>query len=503
MRADVGIVGDRIVALGDLSAAEAGSADRGRRPDRRPRLRRHPQPLRLHAPGRPRGRERPVAGRDDRDRRQLRPRLRPDRRPGPIPRVTGNIYGWGEGRPRPRLALGRRLPRRARGRAARDQRRDPGAVRQPAAARGRRRRGARARPRAGGDDARARGRASTRARVGLSTGLEYAAEANARAASCTRSRRSSRAAGGCTRRTRATAACAWSRARDEAIETTRATGARTQVAHILARRGSGGADANERIVEALEGAAADGLPIAWDVHTRLFGITNLSTGAAAGLGRAVGHPCRRRRSERRLELRARRLGPDVRVRGAARRSRTSTGAAWPTRPRLGVRARDLLVEVLRGGGAGGRPAPADGHRLHVRGRRTSSAAVRTSRCAVGSDATTMNLAGRFARPDAAAGVLRGPPGSCGAPSASSHALPLAGGSPAHHVAAGGAGGAGRSGPPRSRARRRTSSSSTRRRSASRTQSARRRLRRASTYVLVNGTGGIRERPRHATRAPGR
>lgn len=63
----------------------------------------------------------------------------------------------------------------------------------------------------------------------------------------------------------------------EAIETARAGGARTQVSHILARRGSAPADADARITDALESAAAEGLPVAWDVHTRRFGITNLST----------------------------------------------------------------------------------------------------------------------------------------------------------------------------------------------------------------------------------
>src|SRR5262249_30826384 len=66
----------------------------------------------------------------------------------------------------------------------------------------------------------------------------------------------------------------------EAVATARRTGVRTQVSHILARHGSGGSDANERINALLEEAARDGLPIAWDVHTRLFGITNLSTALA-------------------------------------------------------------------------------------------------------------------------------------------------------------------------------------------------------------------------------
>ena len=55
---------------------------RRRGPRRRARVHRHPQPLRLHAAGRPARRERDPPGRDARGRRQLRLRLLPDPRSG-------------------------------------------------------------------------------------------------------------------------------------------------------------------------------------------------------------------------------------------------------------------------------------------------------------------------------------------------------------------------------------------------------------------------------------
>ena len=89
--------------------------------------------------------------------------------------------------------------------------------------------------------------------VGLSTGLEYAAEANASGGELYA------LASVVARRGRLYATHTRDRGlrvvegTHEAIETTRATGARTQVAHILARRGSGGVEANERIVGGARG----------------------------------------------------------------------------------------------------------------------------------------------------------------------------------------------------------------------------------------------------------
>jgi N-acyl-D-aspartate/D-glutamate deacylase len=72
----------------------------------------------------------------------------------------------------------------------------------------------------------------------------------------------------------------------EAVALAARTGVRTQVAHVLARRGSGPPDANETIAGLLEDAARDH-DLAWDVHTRLFGITNLATALAPGVRRPM------------------------------------------------------------------------------------------------------------------------------------------------------------------------------------------------------------------------
>ena len=186
-----------------------------------------------------------------------------------------------------------------------------------------------------------------------------------RAASCTRWRRWSAVGAGSMRPTRATAACAWSAAQ-EAIErlARRAPGPRSRtsspaVDRAGSRRTSGSSTRSRR-------AVADGLPIAWDVHTRLFGITNLSS----ALRRAPG---RHRRSastaSNGLGLQAGRLGPDVRARsghgvrgsGGSERGRCSGGA--------GHRAAGRACRGAAGGGPRGRPPSPDGHRLHLhRGR---------------------------------------------------------------------------------------------------------------------------------------
>ena len=180
----------------------------------------------------------------------------------------------------------------------------------------------------------------------------------------------------------------------EAIEVARATGARTQVSHILARRGSGPPDADQRIAEALEGAAADGLPIAWDVHTRLFGITNLSTALTGG-------------TTGRRELR---VGPHdegvIPSFGRAGWDRTfvldAGGGFEELRTRSvsvvatdrGMTPAELLSAVLRRAAEAG-----DVDRPMAIGMTYAEAdilrAIGTSRCAVGSDGTTMDLGSRL------------------------------------------------------------------------------------------------------------
>ena len=61
----------------------------------------------------------------------------------------------------------------------------------------------------------------------------------------------------------------------EVVRAAEATGVRTQVSHIIPRRG-GPADARERAIEAVEATHSRGIDIAFDSHTRLHGITNVS-----------------------------------------------------------------------------------------------------------------------------------------------------------------------------------------------------------------------------------
>ena len=62
---------------------------------------------------------------------------------------------------------------------------------------------------------------------------------------------------------------------EETVQVARDSGVRCQVSHIIPRRG-GPPDARERAIGAVEDAHGDGLDVAFDAHTRLHGITNLS-----------------------------------------------------------------------------------------------------------------------------------------------------------------------------------------------------------------------------------
>ncbi len=62
---------------------------------------------------------------------------------------------------------------------------------------------------------------------------------------------------------------------EETVQVARDSGVRCQVSHIIPRRG-GPPDARERAINAVEVAHDHGLDIAFDAHTRLHGITNLS-----------------------------------------------------------------------------------------------------------------------------------------------------------------------------------------------------------------------------------
>ena len=62
---------------------------------------------------------------------------------------------------------------------------------------------------------------------------------------------------------------------EETVQVARDSGVRCQVSHIIPRRG-GPPDARKRAISAVEDAHDDGLNVAFDAHTRLHGITNLS-----------------------------------------------------------------------------------------------------------------------------------------------------------------------------------------------------------------------------------
>ena len=62
---------------------------------------------------------------------------------------------------------------------------------------------------------------------------------------------------------------------EETVQVARDSGVRCQVSHIIPRRG-GPPDARERAISAVEVAHDEGLDVAFDAHTRLHGITNLS-----------------------------------------------------------------------------------------------------------------------------------------------------------------------------------------------------------------------------------
>ena len=62
---------------------------------------------------------------------------------------------------------------------------------------------------------------------------------------------------------------------DEGLRAAATTGVRLQLSHIIPRRG-GPTDSLERCIELVEAAHAGGLDVEFDAHTRLHGITNLS-----------------------------------------------------------------------------------------------------------------------------------------------------------------------------------------------------------------------------------
>jgi N-acyl-D-aspartate/D-glutamate deacylase len=124
--------------------------------------------------------------------------------------------------------------------------------------------------------------------MGYSTGLEYPAEIGAGEAEVTALVAATARAGGLyATHTRARDAGALT-AIDEAIRTARATGVRLQISHLFPRTTADGMI--ERSIARVEQAAADGVDLHFDMHTRRFGTTMLNTlvppwAAAAGPAR--------------------------------------------------------------------------------------------------------------------------------------------------------------------------------------------------------------------------
>jgi N-acyl-D-aspartate/D-glutamate deacylase len=135
---------------------------------------------------------------------------------------------------------------------------------------------------------------------GFSIGLEYPAEQGAGEEELVALAREAGRAGGIYAthtRNRAAGAAA---AVEEAIRTARAAEVRLQVSHLMPR--SGDAE-SRRCLDAVEAAKAEGQDIAFDMHTRLYGTTMLSTllppwalaDGVAGLARHLADPAARAR----------------------------------------------------------------------------------------------------------------------------------------------------------------------------------------------------------------
>ena len=146
---------------------------------------------------------------------------------------------------------------------------------------------------------------------GYSTGLEYAAEAGAPAEEiaglCAVAARRGALYATHTRRRDGGAA----EAVEEALDTAARAGGRLQVSHLIPRSGEA---EGRRCMEAVARAREDGLDVAFDMHTRLFGFTYLATvlpAWATGPGLAV-------------TLR----DPDARARMKRHRSILSEGGDW-------------------------------------------------------------------------------------------------------------------------------------------------------------------------------
>ena len=149
---------------------------------------------------------------------------------------------------------------------------------------------------------------------GYSTGLEYAAESGAppaeiEALCAVAARRGALYATHTRRRDRGATAAV-----EEALDTARQAGGRLQVSHLIPRSGE---DEGRRCMEAVARAREDGLDVAYDMHTRLFGFTYLATVLPAWAADARGP-----------ELVAILRDPAARERMRGHRSILSEGGDW-------------------------------------------------------------------------------------------------------------------------------------------------------------------------------
>ena len=110
---------------------------------------------------------------------------------------------------------------------------------------------------------------------GFSTGLEYPAERAASEEEIVELCRAAARKGGLYATHERNRDLLAVEAVEEGVRAAEATGVRLQVSHIIPRRG-GPPDSLERSIEAVERACARGLDVEFDAHTRLHGITNLS-----------------------------------------------------------------------------------------------------------------------------------------------------------------------------------------------------------------------------------
>ncbi|MCS6854439.1 MAG: amidohydrolase family protein, partial [Elioraea sp.] len=149
---------------------------------------------------------------------------------------------------------------------------------------------------------------------GLSTGLEYATESAASAEEiCCLCRIVARRGGLYATHTRARDEGAVE-AVAEAVETAKRSEVRLQVSHLLPRNGR---EAGLRCIQIVERARQEGLDVAFDMHTRLHGLTYLATALPAWAREGGAEAIRRRLAD-----------PAERMRMRGFRSILSAGGDW-------------------------------------------------------------------------------------------------------------------------------------------------------------------------------